>query len=118
MSLNVYFNHVMFIYSIESETETGDFERLSRQSTSDKQRVDISTTCVPDSTAVATVTEVRTLPAIPEWPETCQKCPGHPPGGSECPGGREFEESEFYIEESLPSSLEWGRDVQVSLIVR
>lgn len=45
--------------------------------------------------AVSTVTEVRTLPVIVEVAECIQE---------------EFENSEFYIEESLPSSLEWGRD--------
>ncbi|KAJ0181720.1 hypothetical protein K1T71_002442 [Dendrolimus kikuchii] len=40
----------------ESETETGDFERLSGQMSS-KQRVDTSTTCAPETMAVATVTE-------------------------------------------------------------
>ncbi|XP_048484264.1 RB1-inducible coiled-coil protein 1 isoform X2 [Plutella xylostella] len=41
----------------DSENETGDFERLSRQSTTDKQRVDTSVTAVPDTMAVSTVTE-------------------------------------------------------------
>ncbi|CAG5056660.1 unnamed protein product, partial [Parnassius apollo] len=41
----------------ESETETGDFEKLSRQSGSQKQKIDTSTTCAPDTMAVSTVTE-------------------------------------------------------------
>lgn len=85
---------------VESETETGDFEKLSRQSgTTDtqRQRTDTSTTCAPDTMAVSTVTEVRTLPVILETPEGPPKA------------GEEFENSEFYIEESLPSSLDWGR---------
>lgn len=50
--------------------------------------------------AVSTVTEVRTLPVIPETSPR-----------------DEFVNSEFYIDESLPSSLEWGRDGQVHLHV-
>lgn len=64
---------------------------------SSKQRVDTSTTCSPETMAVATVTEVRTLPVILETVENSIR-------------PDEFENSEFYIEESLPSSLEWGRD--------
>ncbi|XP_073941535.1 autophagy-related 17 isoform X2 [Choristoneura fumiferana] len=48
---------VDFEKDFESETDAGDFERLSRQSTSQKQKVDISTLCVPDTMAVSTVTE-------------------------------------------------------------
>ncbi|XP_063376066.1 RB1-inducible coiled-coil protein 1 [Cydia fagiglandana] len=48
---------VDFEKDFESETDVGDFERLSRQSTSQKQRVDTSTICVPDTMAVSTVTE-------------------------------------------------------------
>ncbi|XP_075992089.1 autophagy-related 17 isoform X2 [Anticarsia gemmatalis] len=40
----------------ESVTEAGDFEKLSGQS-EQKQKVDMSTICVPDTAAVATVTE-------------------------------------------------------------
>ncbi|XP_061378836.1 RB1-inducible coiled-coil protein 1 isoform X3 [Danaus plexippus] len=80
---------VDFDKDFESETDT-DFEKLSRQS--EKQKNDISTSCVPHTMAVSTVTEVGTLPVIPESPRV------------------EFLNSEFYIEESLPSSLEWGRD--------
>lgn len=68
--------------------------KLSRQSASQKQKIDTSTTCVPETMAVSTVTEVRTLPVILETVESPQ----------------EFVDSEFYIEESLPSSLDWGRD--------
>lgn len=50
--------------------------------------------------AVSTVTEVRTLPVILETLES----PKSPK--------QEFVDSQFYIEESLPSSLEWGRDVR------
>ncbi|XP_026487312.1 RB1-inducible coiled-coil protein 1 isoform X1 [Vanessa tameamea] len=46
---------VDFEKDFESETDT-DFEKLSRQSGS-KQKIDISTTCVPDTMAVSTVTE-------------------------------------------------------------
>ncbi|KOB71770.1 putative rb1-inducible coiled-coil 1, partial [Operophtera brumata] len=56
-----------------------------------KQKVDTSTICVPDTMAVSTVTEVRTLPVIMEVDSPV------------------FENSDLYIEESLPSSLEWGR---------
>lgn len=70
-----------------------DFERVSQQSSSQK-KIDVSTTCVPDTMAVSTVTEVRTLPVIVETLESPNE---------------EFVDSEFYIEESLPSSLEWGR---------
>ncbi|XP_013133837.1 PREDICTED: RB1-inducible coiled-coil protein 1 isoform X1 [Papilio polytes] len=41
----------------ESETETGDFEKLSRQSGLSKQKMDMSTTCAPDTLAVSTLTE-------------------------------------------------------------
>lgn len=41
----------------ESETETGDFEKLSRQSTSERQKTDTSTTCVPETAVVSTITE-------------------------------------------------------------
>ncbi|XP_013181334.1 PREDICTED: RB1-inducible coiled-coil protein 1 isoform X1 [Papilio xuthus] len=41
----------------ESETETGDFEKLSRQSGLSKQKMDISTTCAPETLAVSTLTE-------------------------------------------------------------
>lgn len=78
----------------------------------------MSTICVPDTAAVATVTEVRTLAVIPEWPEDPDDLESSE--GPQCPevsqrpeGRNEFENSEFYIEESLPSSLEWGRDAQV-----
>lgn len=47
--------------------------------------------------AVSTVTEVRKLPVILETAESSPK-------------SDEFENSDLYIEESLPSSLEWGRD--------
>ncbi|KAJ2944636.1 hypothetical protein O0L34_g3987 [Tuta absoluta] len=70
---------------LESETDTSEFERLSRQG-SKKQKMDISTICVPDTSAVSTVTEV---------PED------------------EFVDSQFYIDESLPNSLEWGREHKV-----
>ncbi|XP_072936343.1 RB1-inducible coiled-coil protein 1-like isoform X1 [Epargyreus clarus] len=40
----------------ESETDT-DFLKLSRQSGSQKQKVDTSTTCIPETMAVSTVTE-------------------------------------------------------------
>ncbi|KAM3962789.1 LOW QUALITY PROTEIN: autophagy-related 17 [Aphomia sociella] len=66
--------------AIESEAETGDFDKLSDQ-IPPKQTMNISTLCVPETAAVSTVTEVD-----------------------------EFENSDFYIEESLPSSLDWGRD--------
>lgn len=96
MTCHLFICKIIFRRDFESETDAGDFERLSRQSTSQKQRVDISTLCVPDTMAVSTVTEVRPLPVIPEADESPKRC--------------EFENSEFYIEESLPSSLEWGRD--------
>lgn len=72
--------------------DTGDFDKCEQSE--QKQKVDISTICVPDTMAVSTVTEVGTLPVILETAES----------------PREFESSDFYIEESLPSSLEWGRD--------
>ncbi|CAH2104840.1 unnamed protein product [Euphydryas editha] len=84
---------VDFEKDFESETDT-EFEKLSRQSGL-KHTMDISTTCVPETMAVSTVTEVRSLPVIPETSPR-----------------DEFVNSEFYIDESLPSSLEWGRDGQ------
>ncbi|XP_041974163.1 RB1-inducible coiled-coil protein 1 isoform X2 [Aricia agestis] len=78
---------VDFEKDFESETDTG-FEKLSQ-----RQKMDMSTTCAPDTTAVSTVTEVRTLPVIPEH-------------------NHEFVDSQFYIDESLPSSLELGRERQ------
>ncbi|GBP23114.1 RB1-inducible coiled-coil protein 1 [Eumeta japonica] len=78
----------------ESEAETCEFEKLS---TENAQKIDTSTTCAPDTVAVSTITEVRginSLAVIPESPLV----------------GEEFENSDYYIEESLPSSLEWGRD--------
>lgn len=58
--------------------------------------MDISTICVPESVAVSTVTEVRSLPVILEVDIGSPLC-------------EEGENSDLYIEESLPSSLEWGR---------
>ncbi|XP_068620950.1 RB1-inducible coiled-coil protein 1 isoform X2 [Battus philenor] len=43
--------------NLVSETETGDFEKVGGQSASLKQKMDISTSCVPDTMAVSTVTE-------------------------------------------------------------
>ncbi|XP_039764443.1 RB1-inducible coiled-coil protein 1 isoform X2 [Pararge aegeria] len=47
---------VDFEKDFESETET-DFEKLSRQSGSQKAKMDISISCVPSTMAVSTVTE-------------------------------------------------------------
>ncbi|XP_063891101.1 RB1-inducible coiled-coil protein 1 isoform X2 [Helicoverpa armigera] len=41
----------------DSVTETGDFEKLGGQSSTQKQKIDISTLCVPETMAVSTVTE-------------------------------------------------------------
>uniref|UniRef100_A0A2A4KA47 RB1-inducible coiled-coil protein 1 n=1 Tax=Heliothis virescens TaxID=7102 RepID=A0A2A4KA47_HELVI len=41
----------------DSVTETGDFEKLGGQSSTQKQKMDISTLCVPETIAVSTVTE-------------------------------------------------------------
>ncbi|XP_037298027.1 RB1-inducible coiled-coil protein 1 isoform X2 [Manduca sexta] len=46
---------VDFDRDFESETETCDFEKLSRQNES--KRIDTSTTCAPETMAVSTVTE-------------------------------------------------------------
>lgn len=74
----------------------GGFERLSGRN--ELKKVDISTICVPETMAVSTVTEVRTLPVILGTAELPQQW------------ADEFDNSDYYIEESLPSSLEWGRD--------
>lgn len=100
-------NHVYFcLYrDFDSVTEAGDFEKLGGQS-SQKQRVDTSTICVPETMAVSTVTEVRKLSVILETAESSPK-------------SDEFENSDLYIEESLPSSLEWGRhERQVYILPR
>lgn len=78
----------------DGDNDTGDFERVSQQI--DTKKIDISTTCSPDTVAVSTVTEVRNQPTFMETVDTLHR-------------QEEFENSEFYIEESLPSSLEWGR---------
>ncbi|KAH9645205.1 hypothetical protein HF086_005750 [Spodoptera exigua] len=80
----------------DSVTEAGDFEKLGGQSSTQKQKIDMSTICVPETMAVSTVTEVRKLSVILETAESSPK-------------SDEFENSDMYIEESLPSSLEWGR---------
>ncbi|CAH0700739.1 unnamed protein product [Spodoptera exigua] len=41
----------------DSVTEAGDFEKLGGQSSTQKQKIDMSTICVPETMAVSTVTE-------------------------------------------------------------
>ncbi|XP_045518516.1 RB1-inducible coiled-coil protein 1 isoform X3 [Pieris brassicae] len=70
---------------IEKGSDSDTFEKLQ----SGSKKIDISTTCTPDTVAVSTVTEVVTT--------------------SDRDRDRdEFVNSEFYIDESLAASLEWG----------
>ncbi|XP_060802696.1 RB1-inducible coiled-coil protein 1 isoform X2 [Amyelois transitella] len=71
----------------EIEAKGGYFEDIIRATPALK--VDTATCCSPAVAAAATLTEVRV---------------------SVVPG--DFDSSDFYIEESLPSSLEWGRPGQ------
>ncbi|VVC90319.1 unnamed protein product [Leptidea sinapis] len=75
---------------IESQMET-NFDNLSKQCGT-IPKVDTWTTCAPETMAVSTVTEVLTVKS-----------------GN---GREEFENYEFYIEESLPTSLELGREIR------
>ncbi|XP_053624593.1 RB1-inducible coiled-coil protein 1 isoform X2 [Plodia interpunctella] len=69
------------------------------------QTVDTSMTCVPVTAAATTLTEVRLTVIREELEPTTLESTSVEHKTVE----HEFEPAQFYIEESLPSSLEWGR---------